>query len=75
MESFVNRIEAKEKGRNSAQFFFSSKIERTLGIPPRIEKYERKDGGQQALDDSPTDLSEINSVNEFRIDSNARVAG
>ena len=40
-----------------------------------IKKYEGKDGGQQALDESSTNLIEINSITKFGINSNTWVAG
>ena len=61
-------MKTKEGKERSEEIFRGSKSESVLGIPPRIEKYERVKRGQQALDKSPTNASEINTVSEFRID-------
>ena len=44
-----------------------------LGIPPRTEGVEEERDGQQALDYSPTEFSEINTVFEFWIDSKTAI--
>jgi hypothetical protein len=41
--------------------------ESVLGIPPRIEGKEEKIRGQQALENSRTEFSQVNAIGKFGI--------